>query len=203
MDPYVYPGTNVLKNLREIRDLDLLQQFEADVTTLRIKELENSPVPGSFDTRHLKEIHRYIFQDVYSWAGQFRTVSIARAGQFYFARPEYVESSLNRLFGELRKQNHLTGQTADGFATRAGHYLGEINAIHPFREGNGRTQREFIRELARQNGCLIFWSRITPEQMREASRISFQQGNNAYLSEIIRTTLDCSQPGDRSPDGDM
>jgi cell filamentation protein len=77
-DPYVYPGTNVLKNLRDTSDGDLLARFEAEATSRRIIELIGSPVPGRFDTAHLKAIHKHIFQDVYAWAGQFRTVYISK-----------------------------------------------------------------------------------------------------------------------------
>ena len=72
----------------------------------------------------------------------------------------------------------------------AGNYLGELNAIHPFRDGNGRTQREFIRELAAQNGYALNWSRVSIEQMRAASRLSFQRGNNEGMIEVVRTALE-------------
>jgi cell filamentation protein len=90
MDPYVYPGTNVLRNLRDIRDPDILNEFEADATSRRIRQLGHKPAAGALDTRHLQAIHHHIFQDVYSWAGEFRTVNISRSGQFPFAFPEQI-----------------------------------------------------------------------------------------------------------------
>lgn len=189
MDPYVYPGTRVLRNLRDIRDFGDLAEFEADVTSLRLKELESQPLGGAFDAKHLREIHRYIFQDVYAWAGEFRTVNIAKPGEFYFALAPPIEPSLGTLFGQLQQENLLHGLNAQAFAERAGHYLGEINAIHPFRDGNGRTQREFVRELASGNSFVLNWSGISAEQMRDASRISFQRGDSSGLAGLIHEAI--------------
>jgi cell filamentation protein len=84
-DPYLYPGTDILKNLRELRDTDTLSQFEAESTARRIIQLINSPVQGQFDTVCLRAIHKHIFQDLYSWAGQFRTVNISKGGHPFAA----------------------------------------------------------------------------------------------------------------------
>ena len=202
MDPYAYPGTNILKNLRDIQDSKNLADFEAEVTAGRLKELENNPIAGSFDATHLKAIHGYIFQDVYSWAGLFRTVNIARSGQFYFAFATRVDPSVDELLSRLRQENLLKGLNAHAFAGRVGHYLGELNAIHAFRDGNGRTQREFIRELAEHIGYTLNWSRVSPEQMRDASRISFQQGSNADMAEIIGVALATPVDIGKLPRGD-
>ena len=190
MDPYVYPGTNVLRNLRDIRDPEQLSMAEGIATARRIADLEHSPKPGKLDTHHLQSIHRYIFQDIYSWAGEFRTVNISRSGQFPFAFPEQLIPSLDRLFGELRKERHLAGTDVPKFCNRAAHYMGELNAIHPFREGNGRTQRQFIQQLAGRNGHAFVWSRISRDQMVEASRQSFQRGDNAGLEHALKSALE-------------
>jgi len=189
MAPYVYPGTNVLKNLRTIRHSAELATFEAEASMRRIKEMENAPIHGSFDAMHLKAIHGHIFQDVFAWAGRFRTVNIAVPDQFYFAFADQIDASVSKLLGELHQEQRLKGLKPPAFATRAGHYLGELNAIHPFWDGNGRTQREFVRELALEKGSTLNWSRVSPEQMRNASRVSFQLGNNAELVTLIRTAL--------------
>ena len=104
MDPYVYHKTNVLKNLRDIRDLHRLAQFGMDMTTRRLAELEHEPMPGRFATKYLQAIHRYIFQDVFAWAGELRTVNIARPGQFYFAYTEQIAPSFERTFAALREE---------------------------------------------------------------------------------------------------
>jgi len=93
MDPYVYPGTTVLRNLRDIRDAWHLSKFEAIATTRRTIELEHEPISGPFDSRHVQAIHHHIFQDVFEWAGDFRTVDISKSGT-PFAFHQHIASSL-------------------------------------------------------------------------------------------------------------
>jgi cell filamentation protein len=148
----------------------------------------NSPVPGRFDTAQLKAIPKHIFQDVYAWAGQFRTVNISKGGH-PFGAAAFVEPALNDLLQKLSAENYLQAVDPKVFASRAGFFLGEINAAHPFREGNGRTQREFIRELGLHAGFVVDWSRITRDQMTAASRESFQTGSSSALAELISASM--------------
>jgi cell filamentation protein len=187
MDPYVYPGTNVLRILRGIRDENLLGEFEADVTSRRIRQLEHRAMAGYFNCPHLQSIHRYIFQDVFEWAGEFRTVDIGKGGDL-FARPEYIATCLEAAFEELAKERYLASADLKRFAKRGAYYLGEINAVHPFREGNGRTQREFIRQLAARNGYTIDWWQVSREQMMDASRQSFSR-DEAGLEAVLMAAL--------------
>jgi len=190
MDPYVYPGTSVLKNLRDIRDPGRLSKFEMDMTTRRLTELGRKPIQGKFDTQHLQTIHRYIFQDVYAWAGEFRTVNISRSSQFPFAFSDHIPASLGRFGSELQKERYLASLAFDELVSRLAYFLGELNALHPFRDGNGRAQREFIRQLAERNGHALVWSRVSREQMIEASKLSFQRRDNSGLEEIMQIALD-------------
>jgi cell filamentation protein len=187
MDSYVYPGTNVLRNIRDIRDADFLSEFEAEASARRLRQLEHKSIAGKFDARHLQAIHHHIFQDVYEWAGEFRTVNIGKAGEL-FALKEHIVSSIQNSCAELHAESYLTGADQNRFANRGAHYLGEINAIHPFREGNGRAQREFIRELAVRNGYEIDWSRVSQEEMIDASRESFRR-SDAGLERVLRCAL--------------
>ncbi len=187
MDPYVYPGTNVLRNLRGIRDAAALEAAEAIASSRRMVELEQKPLTGRFDPSHLRAVHHYIFQDVYDWAGEFRTVDIGKGGNL-FALKDNIASCLDRVFDQLCKERHLAGLERAGFAQRSAYYLGEINAIHPFREGNGRTQREFLRELAVRNGFDFDWARISQAQMIEASTRSFR-GDYSGLEELLLQSL--------------
>ena len=199
MDPCVYPGTNVLRNLRDIRDNARLARFEMDMTTRRLGELTRVPTSGGFDARHIQTIHQYIFQDVYPWAGEVRTVNISRSGQFPFAFSEQIVPSLNKLSVDLAREHLLGNLALDTFSARAAYYLGELNAIHPFRDGNGRMQREFIRQLAARNGYALDWSRVTGDQMIDASRSSFQRGDNTGFEIILRAALGCEV--NRRPSG--
>lgn len=164
MDPYVYPGTNVLRNLRDIRDAELLSRFEAIATTRRSIELEDDPIQASFEARHL-----------------------FKSGD-PFAFHQHIVSSLDKVCAELTSERHLAGADPERFACRGAYYLGEINAIHPFREGNGRAQRGFIGQLAVSNGLAIDWTQVSREEMIEASRLSLRV-NNTGLEELLKKAL--------------
>lgn len=187
-DPYLYPETCVLRNLADIRDANRLNQFESDHFFARLLELHESPIRGSFDSDHLRHIHKYVFQDVYAWAGEFRTVPIAK-GNSFFARPEHIRAELQKLFHQLAGEQYLRGNDSDGFCQCAAHYLGEINALHPFREGNGRAQREFIRELAVQADYEIVWDLVTQDEMFTASVASFHGGSSEAFAIILNKII--------------
>ena len=171
-DPYCYPNSRVLKNKFNIHDADELLEAERRLSKYRMEELLFEPIVGAFDFEHLKRIHAYLFQDVYDWAGEVRTVDIAKGN--LFCRCFAIEPEAERIFGELRAEKYLKDLSVYEFAKRLGYYLAEINALHPFREGNGRTQREFIRQLAYQNSYFLSYAGITPEEMIEASKASFK-----------------------------
>jgi cell filamentation protein len=188
-DPYVYPGTNTLKNLRQIRDPRELREYEALSVARRLIEMQNDPVTGAMDTERLQSIHRRLFQDVYSWAGEFRTTNTARGGQFAYAFPYRIKPTLDATFAKLQTETNLKNSSADEFGKRAAHYLGEINAVHAFREGNGRTQREFLRQFAVRNGHDLNWTTVTQTEMYEACHRSFQHGDNSGLEEVVQAAV--------------
>ena len=187
-DPYTYPGTNVLRNLLHILDAEQLAAFEANATARRLIELRATLLSGQFDVAPLKAIHRYIFQDVFAWAGKFRTVNISKGGHL-FGVAAFVEPALQDLLRKLAREQCLQGFDSRTFARRAGFYMAELNAIHPFREGNGRTQREFIRELGMSAGFMIDWSRVTREQMTAASIESFKTGDSSGMAALIDMSM--------------
>jgi cell filamentation protein len=179
----------VLRNKLDLRDASELEPHIARLSFLRVLELEHSPVSGRFDIQHIRAIHRYILQDVFPWAGDFREVMTSRTGSFGFPPPVYILPALETLFAALRAEDWLRKLDADRFALRAGHYLGEINAVHPFCEGNGRAQREFLRTLALSAGHRLSWVGLTPEENNAASRISFATGDSSGLAALIRKRL--------------
>jgi cell filamentation protein len=187
-DPYAYPGTDVLRNVLDIRNHQQLEAFEASATVARLVELDERPLVGRFDVAHLKSIHHYIFQDVYPWAGEFRTVNISKGGDL-FGVAAFIEPALYQLLRKLAEERHPKALDAPTFAARAGYYMGEINAIHPFRDGNGRTQREFIREMAVQARFVSDWSRVTREQMMAASLESSRTADSSEMAALIRLSM--------------
>jgi cell filamentation protein len=192
-DPYLYPGTTVLKNLRGLTDPQELAAFEARSTHRRLAELLEAPLSGRYDAAHLKAIHRYIFQDVFEWAGQFRAVDISQGGHL-FGRAAFLETALGQTFGKPATEDCLAGFSAHKFAERAAYYLGELNAAHPFREGKGRTQLEFIRELGLKAGHYLDWRRTTPAEMIEASRLSHVTGDASLFGKIILKCIGVPSP---------
>ncbi|MBR0488338.1 Fic family protein [Candidatus Saccharibacteria bacterium] len=185
-DPYCYPGTRVLRNKLNIADPDELYDAERDLATLRNLELMHKLIEGTFDFTYLCKIHKYLFQDIYDWAGEVRTVDIAKSN--LFCRYFFIQSEADRIFMELSSERYLQSLPVDDFPARLAYYFAEINALHPFREGNGRTQREFIRQLAFQNGYLLFYSGITKDEMISASIESFKR-NYAPLEHLLASHL--------------
>jgi cell filamentation protein len=129
-DPYTYPGTDVLRNILNIHDWQRLAAFEANATTSGLAELDAVPLKGRFDVAHLKAIHKYIFRDVYLWAGEFRTVNVLK-GSSLFGAAAFIEPALDGILLKLSAGRYLKGVDLTSFARRAGFYLGEINAVHP------------------------------------------------------------------------
>ncbi|OGS98644.1 MAG: hypothetical protein A3H99_12830 [Gallionellales bacterium RIFCSPLOWO2_02_FULL_59_110] len=182
-DSYVYPDTGVLRNKADIRDQAALDAFEADATAVRMLELLDNPIQGVFDLKHLCAIHRYLFQDVYDWAGEIRTVDISR-GDSRFANFGLIEGYLDQQLRGLAAENFLRGTEPDRFVAQLAHYMGEINAAHPFREGNGRVQRLFCAQLADQAGYFIDFGTVDQTRMYEAMIASFS-GNEKPLVDLL------------------
>ncbi|EJW5844163.1 Fic family protein [Salmonella enterica subsp. enterica serovar Kentucky] len=186
-DPYTDPETGVLRNRLGLKDEATLERTEATLAYLRSVELAREPVRGKFDLEHMKEIHKKLFGDVYEWAGQLRTVDISKGGT-KFAHFGHIEGYAPTLTKQLARENHLRGLDPEEFSRRAGHYMGELNVLHPFREGNGRTLREFVGQLAREAGYHIEWSRIERQEMTRAS-IEAYRGDSRMMAELIRANL--------------
>ena len=168
---YCYPDSDVLVNKLDIRDPNKLQIFERKLTMLRLLELIDKPIEGKFDLKHLQAIHAYIFQDVYDWAGKIRTVDIAKGNTFCNVR--FILSQADAIFSKLKEEYYLAGLEEYMFTKRLAYYFSEINALHPFREGNGRIQSELMRCLALKIGYLIYFIKDYKEEMLIASKKSF------------------------------
>ena len=186
-DVYCIPGTAVLKNKAGITDQDQLDEYEGDFTAIRLLELTQNPVEGSFDLAHLCKIHQYLFQDVYEWAGEVRSVDIIR-GESRFCNVRHIQSYSNTVFSAIAAEKYLVNLEPKVFANRLAHYLSEINAIHPFSEGNGRVQLLFISQLAEHAGYSLDYSALDQAELYPVMQESFlgnEQPLNALIFQII------------------
>lgn len=181
-DPYVDPSTGVLINLLGLTDGEALARSEAEYVTLGIYELDQHPLPGAYDVDHLQAFHRHLFGDVYPWVGDFRSVNISRSAPFGDWR--HNGAFLDQVFTELATERQLTSLDRNAFVRRLAHYLGDVNAAHPFREGNGRTQRAFFRQLARNAGWNLRWSTVDASENVAASEASLM-GDNGPLEALL------------------
>jgi cell filamentation protein len=120
---------------------------------------------------------------VYDWAGRLRSVRISK-GANAFCFPEHIDAQMKKLFGALADKKHLSELTKDQFAKEAAHFLAEINAIHPFREGNGRVQLSFLTLLAEHAGHPLDFEKLDPQAILDATIASFG-GSEAPLSKLI------------------
>lgn len=186
-DPYCYPGTTVLKNRLGLQTQDKLDAFEALITAQRGEE----PLPrGRLGYAHYRALHKHLFQDVFEWAGKIRTVRIAK-GNSMFCYPEHIDPEMRRLFARLSDDKFLRNLTPSAFARNAAHFLAELNAIHPFREGNGRTQLTYLTVLASAAGHPLALERIQPAAMLDAMVASFQ-ADEAPLAALIEGLIQAS-----------
>lgn len=177
---YCYAQTEILKNKLSIQDPNLLEEAEAEYTAQRLLELEAEPLKGRFSLSYLQNIHHYIFQDIYPFAGKLRTEDISK-GDTMFARSQHIKGYTNKILTELKMEVYLKGLPLNQFSNRIAYYMAELNIIHPFREGNGRAIREFIRSLAANCSYTINWNAIDKNILLNASILSVKD-----ISELTR-----------------
>ena len=185
-DPvYCYPPDHlVLRNKLNLRDAGQLDVFERELVAQRTAEGIPS---GTFDLTHLRAIHRHLFQDVYDWAGELRTVEIAKGGnQFQFR--QYIPTGMSDVHRRIVAAAYLKGLSARAFADKAGEIIGDLNYVHPFREGNGRTQALYLEALARQAGHPIDLTRLVRESWMEASKAA-HAGRYEPFADCINAAL--------------
>lgn len=184
---YCYDGTDILINHFDIKDKYKLERLETVLTSKRLSELQTDPIQGRFDFGHLCQIHYHIFQDLYPFAGKIRTENIVKDG-FVFAQARHLPEVAKQLFTELmHEQQELPGATRKKVVERLTHYMAEINVLHPFREGNGRSCREFIRCLALANGYELDWAKLPKEEILQATIRSTTDPDN--LERVIEASL--------------
>jgi cell filamentation protein len=180
---YCYADTNVLKNRFGIRDHEQLKQIEADITAIRQNDMLEHPIVGRFTPNHLCRIHKYLFSDIYPFAGHYRREDIMKGTTRFLAHGE-IAAKLSALLTNLRQESHLQGLSRVQLVQRSAYYFAELNYIHPFREGNGRSTREFMRQLYAQCRYEIIWNNVSVEQML------FAMEESVYYTTELEQVLD-------------
>ena len=184
---YCYPNSNVLVNKLNIMNNSDLLKYENKMVLVKLYDLRQQGITGEFDINHFVSIHKYLFDEIYPFAGLFRNENIAK-DNFRFAEWEFIEPELRKILNELKGENFLKGLTKETFSERLAYYMAELNVLHPFREGNGRATREFIRQLALYNGYYFNLAKIDPKEMLNASIESVVHTEN--LRSLIEKALD-------------
>lgn len=184
-DIYCYPASNVLINKLEITDQAALDIAELEFTQCRIEQYV--PEFNAFSLATLQDIHFFLFQDIYSWAGEIRTVDISK-GNTRFANARFIEKEAAKLFLQLEKEDFLTKLPTSEFITRLAHYYSELNVIHPFRDGNGRAQRILFEALVINAGYEIHWQVIETSEWL-AANIAAYHCQLAQLTGLLQRAI--------------
>lgn len=186
-DRYVYPGTNVLINKFGIVDTAAFTLMERVVSSASILDLHAEGVTGRFDRQHIQDIHLRIFGEVYDWAGEFRDIQIWKGGT-EFAAPDEIPDKLDALCSSIQKAGYFQGLDRIGTANALADIMADLNLIHPFREGNGRTQRAFIGQLALNAGYDLDFTKMSENDMRNAS-MAANRNNRNLMRYLFRDAM--------------
>ena len=199
IDPYLDPSTGILINKLGITNQQALDEAEADLVSVRSVVLQRNPIKGNFDSVHLKAIHHYLFQDVYPFAGDFRTIDIHKADVLAsrnvltsFTPHKEVDKQLNELFRNLAEEKFLQGLGRREFSVKLAALFSSTNKIHPFREGNGRAQRQFTRQLAVGLGYNLHWKAVSKERLIQAS-ITSAHGDLGMMERLMDEITDTAR----------
>ena len=151
---YCYKGTIVLKNKLNITDFERLAQAEDEITAVNLAELQKRVFDDELDYEFFMWLHKFVFSDIYEWAGTIRKVDISKEN-FKFAHFLYIENELKKLFKQLKAESYLKKCSKTDLVNKITFYMTELNVLHPFREGNGRIIREYFRILLESCGYYI------------------------------------------------
>ncbi|MBO3724195.1 Fic family protein [Actinomyces bowdenii] len=183
-DPYLDPASGVLRNRLDISDPQVLAETEEVLVATAAFSLLESLKPDHWDAALLKHLHHELFGRLYTWAGQYRTVEISK-GSSRFAMAQYIPSQTEVVFSNLEQERHDWQPGDPAVIDRLAHYYSELNAIHPFREGNGRTIRLLLSLLSNRYGWWLDWAAITAEENTRASTLAFH-GDESELREVLQ-----------------
>lgn len=182
-----YEGTSCLINKFDVKDETVLKELETTITLTKTTEYFLNPIFNTFDVQHYKNIHKYLFGDIYDWAGEYRNVDMSKKGT-NFAKADSVECLMSKCFDRLNANNLFQGLSFDDFVDNIVDFYCVTNMIHPFREGNGRTQRVFLTQLINHNGYTIDFSEIDTDELM-ITTIQAANGITDYLKDIFKYAI--------------
>ncbi|MGH3253715.1 MAG: Fic/DOC family protein [Trebonia sp.] len=191
LDPYLDPETGVLRNLIGARTKKSLEDAEGSLSFARLVQLMHRPPTPTGDLTELRAIHRHLFQDLYDWAGQIRSVDIRKnvEGAEFFLPSGMIERASAFAAGELHADDNLRGLDREHFIGRLAYHYDQVNYIHPFREGNGRVQRVFWNRIALAAGWQLDWRPVHGDVNDRASRTASDQRDfgplHAMFDQIV------------------
>lgn len=170
---YFIPGSDVLRNRVGATTRDALEVAENDLVEIRVAELRDNPdlVARTYDLLHLQALHRYLFQDVYEWAGDLRTVGIEKADES-FMTPDDIGRPVGYIAVQIAETRQLRTISNEDLPARLAEMYDYINFAHPFREGNGRSQREFFDQLLSESGRGLAWDLIELAELHGACHLA-------------------------------
>ena len=177
---YCYPDSNVLKNKLNIRDNKLLKTAEEEITLIKQMELLKNPIKGNFSKAHLMNIHKFIFEDIYSFAGKIRREQISKAYTMFYP-PNLIDRELDKVFVKIKEKNMLKETDKEKIFDNLAYVMAELNIIYPFREGNGRTK------IAKRLNFDLNWGNVDKEKLLEASILSID--NYKVLIRILENCM--------------
>lgn len=164
---YTYKGTDILKNKLGIKNEKLLKEYETRIVAFKIATISTAKLPKDYTPERLKFIHKYLFGDIFYFAGEYRQENITK-GNFRFSEYEYIEENIQRIFNNI-KIDDMKKMSFSQFVKQISYIMTELNVLHPFREGNGRTIRELVREICFDCGYVIDWYEINHDDILRAS----------------------------------
>jgi cell filamentation protein len=184
---YTYPDSEVLRNKFGLQDSVAAHTMETRLAYVRVADLVENPVQGNFNLEHLLEINRRMLQDMYEWAGKLRDVpTYTTTTQLVHCLPEHLKDMSASTFRNLHRDNLLQGMDDNQFNDRLAHHWGEMTALHPSLNGNTRSQRVFVDQLAQQAGRSIDWAAVNQNsEAFKTARLIAHAGNHLPLRDQL------------------
>jgi cell filamentation protein len=193
-DPYFDYEHGLLKNRLGETDGERLKAREAELSYARLLSLGESGIKPTRDLVELCAIHKFLFGEIYDWAGKIRTVDIRKSlgnGKFseLFLWAPKIRDGAEYVFSELKSEKYLLGLSHEKFVERLAYFYDQVNYIHPFREGNGRTQRAFFDRLSADAGYILDWTKTDQAENDAASKLAAETRDTTLLIKTFEKVV--------------